>query len=226
MGNNLNFQDIIKKSILNIDMSQKISPVNVFICLLMTLAVALFIFFIYKLTFRGVAYSYTFNVSLIPMCLITALIILTISSNVVLSLGMVGALSIVRFRTAIKDPMDIVFMFWSISVGIASGAGIYTVSVIGSLFIGVTIFFATRYKYKGKRFILIIHYKDEANDEVKKTLAKLKYDIKSKTITPNSIELTVEVKIKGDNTALVNRFSKIPGVIDASLVSYNGDYAA
>jgi uncharacterized membrane protein YhiD involved in acid resistance len=140
---------------------------------------------------------------------------------------MVGALSIVRFRTALKDPMDIVFMFWAIAAGIASGAGVYTVSIVGSLFTGIVLIVMTRSKNgdKNKGYMLIIQYSEIASDKVKKVLSKVKHELKSKTITQGSIELTVEVKIKGDNTAFVTELSEIEGVLNASLVSYNGDYA-
>lgn len=225
MDKYLNFNDIFKKGFLKVDMFEKIPASQVLLCMTMTLVVAIFIFYIYKYTFRGVVYSYTFNVSLVIMCLLTALIILTISSNVVLSLGMVGALSIVRFRTALKDPMDIMFMFWAISIGIASGAGIYSVSIVGSLFTGVVILIMANHKVKERKYMLIIHFNDEAYDKVRVILQKLKYILKSKTITKNMVEMTVEVKVKGANTAFVNELSEISGVVDASLVTYNGDYA-
>lgn len=219
------FSDFFKNGFSNLDVFSKISAYNVMVCLLFTLAVAVFIFFIYKVSFRGVVYSYTFNLSLIIMCLLTALIILTISSNVVLSLGMVGALSVVRFRTAVKDPMDIAFMFWSMTAGIASGAGIYSVSILGSLFTGLVVLIASKYEIKEKKYMFIIHYSEDATDEVKLMLDKVKCVMKSKTITRDGIEMAVEVKVNNNNTAFVNKVSEIKGVKDAALVSYNGDYA-
>lgn len=220
------FNDLIKKSFLKLDVFAKISIFDVFIVVLLTLMVGMFIFYIYKKTFRGVVYSYTFNAALVMMSIITALIIMTISSNVILSLGMVGALSIVRFRTALKDPMDIVFMFWAIAAGIASGAGIFPISIVGSLLVGGILLGLSKIKPQDEVFLLIIHYEESANDEVKRILNKVSYVLKAKTVTSENTELTVEIKIRDNNTAIVNDISTISGVRDAVLVSYNGEYAA
>lgn len=227
MNDIVNFNDMIKKSFVKLDVFAKVSIVDVLICMLMTFIVGMFIFYIYKRTFRGVIYNYNYNVALVAMCLITSLVIMTISSNVILSLGMVGALSIVRFRTAVKDPMDIVFMFWSIAAGIASGAGIYPISVFGSLLIGLILVILFKRSSNDCVYLLIIHYHESANDGVRHALNRLKkYTIKSKTVSNGNVELTLEVKLKSDNTAFVNRISSIEGVIDAALVSYNREYAA
>ncbi|MBC8061239.1 MAG: DUF4956 domain-containing protein [Clostridiaceae bacterium] len=225
MDKSLNFQDILKKGFSNLDTFQKIPTSEVMICLVFTLIAGLFIFFIYKYTFKGVVYSYAYNVSLLMMCMLTSLIVLTISSNVALSLGMVGALSIVRFRTALKDPMDIMFMFWAITVGIASGAKVYSVSIFGSLFVGLIILIMTNYKIKSRTYMLIIHFEEEAKDNVKIILEGMKYVTKGKTVAKGITELSVEVKVKSNNSSFVNEISQIPGVMDASLISYNGDYA-
>jgi uncharacterized membrane protein YhiD involved in acid resistance len=222
----ITFNDLIKKSFLKLDVFAKISIFDVVVVVLLTLLVGMFIFYIYKKTFRGVVYNYSFNAALVMMCLITSLIIMTISSNVVLSLGMVGALSIVRFRTALKDPMDIVFMFWAIAAGIASGAGIYPVSIIGSLFVGGILLGLSKIKPSDEVFLLVIHYEESAADEVKRILNKIPYVLKSKTVTSKNTELTVEIRIRDNNTAIVNELSVVSGVIDAVLVSYNGEYAA
>jgi uncharacterized membrane protein YhiD involved in acid resistance len=222
----LNFTDIIKKSISKLETFSKISSFDVFFNLLIALAVALFIFYIYKTTFKGVVYNYGFNLSLLLMCVLTSIVIMTISTNVVLSLGMVGALSIVRFRTALKDPLDIVFMFWAIVAGITTGAGTYPIAIIGSLFVGIILLVFTKFKMKDPVYIFVVHYEEEANDKVKVILNKLHYSLKSKTVSNRNIELTVEVRIKGDNTAFVNEISSIAGVKDAVLVGYDGEYAA
>lgn len=226
MDSQYKFQDILKKGFTGLDVFNKISPMSVITCLIMTLIAAVFIFYVYKYTFRGVVYSYTFNMALVPMCLLTALIIQTISSNVVLSLGMVGALSIVRFRTALKDPMDIIFMFWVISVGIASGAGVYSISLIGSLFTGAVIFIMSRQKIDKSSYMMILHYTDDATDKVNQVLGKLKYELKSKTVAKGVVEFTAEVRVKANNTAFITEFSEIEGVFNAALVTYNGDYAS
>jgi len=157
--------------------------------------------------------------------MITTLIIMTISTNIVLSLGMVGALSIVRFRTAVKDPLDIVYMFWAISVGIAVGASMYPLAIIGSLAFAGTLAWLSRKKIKGETFILVIHYSHEAQDEVRRTLDKLKAKLKSKTVRRGLIEMTVEIRLADDNTAFMNILDNIEGVHDCSLVNYTGDYA-
>ncbi|MGE5397280.1 MAG: DUF4956 domain-containing protein [Chitinophagales bacterium] len=222
----MTFQKLLKRSILDLYALDKISSIDVFTGLGIALLLACFIFYIYKTTFRGVVYSYYYNVSLVLMCLLTTMVIMTVSSNIVLSLGMVGALSIVRFRTALKDPMDIVFMFWAIGVGIATGAQMYTISVIGSLFAGIVILVFARFNIKRSPYMLVIHYDERAHDEVRTVLNRLKYTLKSKTIAEDSIELTIEVKLKDDNTGFVNTLSSIEGVKDVVLVSYSGEYAS
>lgn len=223
--NTLNFQDIIKKSILDLPNFAEMSMVNIILALFISLAVALFIFYIYKLTFQGVVYSHTFNTSLVLLCLITAMIIMTVSSNIVLSLGMVGALSIVRFRTAIKDPRDVVFMFWAISAGISSGAGIYSVAVGGSLFVGIVVIIMSRAKFNVPIYLLIVKYEEAAKQDVMYILSKLNYVLKSKTVVKGKTEMTVELRKTGDNTSYVDYLTSVEGVESAILVKYNGDYA-
>lgn len=226
MPQEFNFNDIFKKDFLNVDNFVGISVINIVIPLLISFAIGLFIFWIYKTTYQGVVYSHNFNMTLVLMTIITSIIIMTISTNIVLSLGMVGALSIVRFRTAIKDPLDIVFMFWSISAGIAAGARIYEVVIIGSLFVGLVIFLLSKKRTEKHTYLLIVQYNISAYYEVKKELNKLKmYVIKSKITRDEVTELTVEIKLKIDNTAFVEKISSIEGVEDVSLVHYNGNYA-
>lgn len=225
MNSTVNFNDILKKSFTELDFFHNVSYIEVLVCMTIAIAVAMFIFIIYKLTYKGVVYSHSFNVSIVMMCLITALVILTISSNIILSLGMVGALSIVRFRTAVKDPMDIIFMFWAIAAGIATGGGIYSVAVLGSVIIGVMMVIMSMVKTKQSKYILVVHYRDEAKEQLNPMLDKLKGKIKSKTISKGTTEINVEVSLKNDNTEFLNRISDIPGVTDAALVSYNGEFA-
>lgn len=226
MGETVNFQDIIKKSMLELDAFGNVSYIQIFWGLLVAFGVGMFIYWVYQKCYRGVVYSHNYNVSFVLITIITALIIMTISTNIVLSLGMVGALSIVRFRTAVKDPLDIVYMFWSISAGIATGAGLYPLAICGSLVIALVIWLLSRRKLKETPFLLIVHYEDAAADEqIKSALRKMKYTLKSKTVRKNVTELTVELRVNGDNTAFVQAMSEIPGVSDVALVSYNGDYA-
>lgn len=225
MKGRLVFEDIIKKSVLELENFTNISIVNMIISLCITLIVALLIFYIYKLTFQGVVYSYNFNATLVLLCLVTSMVIMTISSNIVLSLGMVGALSIVRFRAAIKDPRDIVFMFWSIAAGLASGAGIYTIALGGSIFIGLVLIIMSKNRIQITTYLFIIKYEKSCHKELLPILDKLKYDLKSKSVIDEKIELTLELKKVGKNTAYVETIADIEGVDSAVLLKYNGDYA-
>ncbi len=223
----MTFSDIFKSSF--IEKVSAFSILDMVIALAMAFAIGVFILFVYKKTFSGVMYSRSFAVSLLGITVITSLIILAISSNVVLSLGMVGALSIVRFRTAIKEPLDIAFLFWSISVGIVTGAGIIPLAVFGSLFIGVILIVFVNKDSNEKPYILVVNCSsDEVEDLVNKAIEvnSKKHIIKSKAISSGNIEITFEVRLKNMSTEFVNMISSINGVDNAVLVSYNGDYMA
>ena len=224
----VNFSDIFKSSF--VDKMTSISFLDMFIAMILSFAVGLFIMQVYKKTFKGVMYSSTFAMSLLALTLITTLIILGVTSNVVLSLGMVGALSIVRFRRAIKEPMDIAFLFWSISEGIVLGAGLIPLAILGAVFIGIVMVLFANKKTTDNPYILVVNCKNDISENsVLNILSKNvnKYCVKSKTISPsNGIEMTIEVKLKNITTSFVNEVSKIEGVSNAVLVSYNGDYMA
>ena len=224
----VNFSDIFKSSF--VDKMTSISFLDMFIAMILSFAVGLFIMQVYKKTFKGVMYSSTFAMSLLALTLITTLIILGVTSNVVLSLGMVGALSIVRFRSAIKEPMDIAFLFWSISEGIVLGAGLIPLAILGAVFIGIVMVLFANKKTTDNPYILVVNCKNDIiENSVLNILSKNvnKYCVKSKTISPsNGIEMTIEVKLKNITTSFVNEVSKIEGVSNAVLVSYNGDYMA
>lgn len=223
----MTFSDIFKSSF--IEKVSAFSILDMVIALAMAFAIGVFILFVYKKTFSGVMYSRSFAVSLLGITVITSLIILAISSNVVLSLGMVGALSIVRFRTAIKEPLDIAFLFWSISVGIVTGAGLIPLAVFGSLFIGVILIVFVNKDSNEKPYILVVNCSsDEVEDLVNKAIEvnSKKHIIKSKAISSGNIEITFEVRLKNMSTEFVNMISSINGVDNAVLVSYNGDYMA
>lgn len=224
----LSFQDMLKKSFTQLDFSSTLTVSDIAIVLFMTLLLGMFIFYIYKKTFQGILYTQSFNVSLVMVAVVTSLVIMTISSNFILSLGMVGALSIVRFRTAIKDPMDIVFMFWAIAVGIANGAGFFKISIVGSAFIGLILFVLTKYKTRSTPYLLILNYNDNGHSKIIDYLKTELNDfrIKAKTVTNDNVELTLELRIDDDDTSFVNRISKIDEVKNAVLVSYNGDYVS
>lgn len=225
MNDLINFKDILKKSVVQTSFLGSFSINDIVLVIFVTLIVSMFMFVIYRKSFSGNIYNHNFNVSLVLMALITSEIIMTISSNLVLSLGMVGALSIVRFRTAVKEPLDIVFMFWAIAIGITTGAKLYTLSIVSSLMIGLITVVLLRYKNSNNVYLLILQYEDLTNDELIKELSKLNYKIKSKTISMGLVELTLEVKLMGANTTFVEELSTLDGVKNVSLVSYNGDFA-
>lgn len=223
----MNFSDIFKSSFL--EQITSISILDMVLALGLAFAIGLFIFMIYKKTFNGVMYSSSFGLSLMALTMITSLVILTISSNVVLSLGMVGALSIVRFRTAIKEPMDIAFLFWAIAVGIVTGAGMFPLAIFGSLFIGLLLVIFANRKTGDTPYILIVNC---ANDAAEATVTKAvagqvkRQSIKSKAVSADGVELTLEVRLRDAATDFVNHIAQLPGVSNAVLVSYNGEYMA
>lgn len=222
----INFSDILKSSF--VEKLSSISYLDMVIALLLAFVVGLFIMQVYKKTFKGVMYSESFAISLLALCLITTLIILAVTSNVVLSLGMVGALSIVRFRSAIKEPIDIAYLFWSISAGIVIGAGLIPLAIIASIFIGIVMILFVNKKTTNNPYILVINCSDDDSENnalnlLSKTVEK--YNIKSKTVSPvNGVEITVEVGLKKNTTKFVNDISKLEGISNVVLVSYNGDY--
>ena len=221
-----NFNDIFKSSFL--DKVTSFSMLDTAIALGLAFILGLFIFMVYKKTFKGVMYSANFGVSLLAMTLITTLIIMAISSNVILSLGMVGALSIVRFRSAIKEPIDIAFLFWAISIGIVLGAGLIPLAIFGSLFIGIIMLFFVNQKSTDNPYILVINCTDDNSEQKALDYVKgkvKKHVVKAKTVAASSgVELTVEIRLKDMSTQFVNEVSRIAGVNNAVLVSYNGDY--
>ena len=220
----MTFQDIFKSSFL--ENVTAVSLLDMAIALALAFAVGVFIFFVYKKTYKGVMYSSTFGVTLIALTMIATLVILAVTSNVVLSLGMVGALSIVRFRSAIKDPLDIAFLFWAIGAGIVLAAGLIPLGVIGSLLIGAVVLLFVNHKSNDQPYMAVIGLSAQAEDTVLETLAKgtKKQVVKTKSISPEGIELTVEVRLQENSTAFMNSLAAIPGVSRATLVSYNGDY--
>ncbi|MFJ7825495.1 DUF4956 domain-containing protein [Psychrobacillus sp. NPDC096623] len=225
MDETVNFQDVFKKSVLHLEAFRAVSYIDIFLGLICSFAIGMIIFYVYKKFFRGVVYSYNYNASFVLMTMITTLIIMTISTNIILSLGMVGALSIVRFRTAVKDPLDIVYMFWAIAAGIATGAKMYPLALIGSLAFGITLAWLSRKKIKQQTYLLIIRHTDEATDEIRVQLRKLNTTLKSKTIRNGYTEQTVEVNLKDDNTSFMRIMDQTDGVESCSLVNYTGDYA-
>ena len=221
----MSFQDIFTSSFLS-----NITAVSMFdmvIALLLAFGLGVFIYLIYKKTYAGVMYSSSFGVTLVALTMIPTLVILAVTSNVVLSLGMVGALSIVRFRTAIKEPLDIAFLFWSIAAGIVLAAGMIPLAVFGSVMIGLIILFFANRKENTNPYIVVLDCNDHASEERAMAFLKDKVNkcsVKSKTARRGGVELNLEIRLKDDNTDFVNELSEIEGVNSAVLVSYNGDY--
>lgn len=202
-----------------------LNPFRVVISLVVSLLLGLWIYFVYKKTFAGVVYSRSFNLSLVMLTMVSALVLMMISSNMALSLGMVGALSIVRFRTAIKDPIDTVFMFWAVGEGLAVGAGFLDVGLIGGVVIGLLLLVVTGIKgSQASPFLLILHYDEHASQQIKGMVKQLpRARIKSKTVQRDGIELTVELRIRESDVDFVDEFLRVQGVYDATLVAHQGD---
>ncbi len=221
----MSFNDIFKSSFL--ESVSEFSIIDTVLAMAVALLVGLFIFVIYKKTLTGIMYSSGFALTLVGLSLVTALVIMAVTSNVVLSLGMVGALSIVRFRAAIKEPVEIVFLFWALAAGIVVGAGMVPLAVLGSAMIGVVLLLFANRKIHNNPCILVLNLRDEkAEQEALGVLGQDvgHYIIKSKTVNAAGIELTAELRAKDENMVFVNRVSGIPGVENATLVSYNGEY--
>ena len=221
----MTFNDIFKSSFL--ENVTEFSILDTLIGLGFALVIGLFIFVIYKKTLTGVLYSNGFALTLVGLSLVTTLVIMAVTSNVVLSLGMVGALSIVRFRTAIKEPVEIVFLFWSLAVGIVIGAGMIPLAVIGSTIIGLILLLFANRKVRHNPYILVLSCADEGAESAALELLgrnTAHWQVKSKTVTASGIELTAELRTRDASTAFVNEISRLPGVGNATLVSYNGEY--
>lgn len=221
----INFSDILKSSYLENFTSFRL--VDTVLAMVIAFAIGFFIHFVYRKTFNGVMYSSSFGASLVAMCVTTTFVILAVTSNVVLSLGMVGALSIVRFRTAVKEPIEIAYLFWAIAAGIVCGAGMFPLAVFGSVIIGIILVLFVNKKTTDNPYILVVNCDTDAAEkkvmeyikgQVKKTV------IKSKTVSKSGVELTLEIRLKDETTEFVNRISAIEQVNNAVLVSYNGDY--
>ncbi len=221
----MTFNDIFKSSFL--ENISSVSILDMAIAIALAFGIGMFIFLVYKKTYQGVMYSSSFGTTLVALTMITTVVILAVTSNVVLSLGMVGALSIVRFRTAIKEPLDIAFLFWAIAVGIVLAAGMIPLAVIGSIIIGVILLIFVNKKSHCNPYIVVVQCDGyESEDAVKRFLNDNveKCVVKSKSAQKGLIELNMDVRLKDDNTDFINVISSFPGVSSAVLVSYNGEY--
>ncbi len=223
----MTFNDILKSSFL--EKAVDFSILDVTIAMLLSFVLGLFIFMVYKKTFAGVMYSASFGVSLMAMTLITTLVILAVTSNVILSLGMVGALSIVRFRTAVKEPLDIAFLFWSITAGIVIGAGLIPLAIIGTAVIGIFLILFANRKATDTPYIVIVNCDtDKAVRDVTTLIEEStkKHLLKSKSLSKSGYEMTMEVRLKEMSTEFIDKMLSVTGVTNAVLVSYNGEYMA
>ncbi len=221
----MSFSDIFKSSFL--ENVNAVSLLDMVLAMVLAFGVGLFIFFVYKKTFAGVMYSASFGVTLVALTMITTLVILAVTSNVVLSLGMVGALSIVRFRTAIKEPLDIAFLFWAIAVGIVLAAGMIPLAVFGSVLIGAILLIFANRSDTTKPYIVVLSCDGPASEEAAMALLRentKRCVVKSKSVQRGLSELNLEVRLLGGDTDFINRLAELKGVQSAVLVSYNGDY--
>lgn len=221
----ITFGDMFRKSFLSL-FPETVDPWSLITILAVSLLLGLGIFLVYRRCFIGVVYDHSFNVSLVVMTILTAVIIVTISSNVMLSLGMVGALSIVRYRTAVKSPMDLMFLFWAITTGIAVGATYYYIAVLAFLFVAVTFGVLRGLRSADNTYMLILHYDPAtyADEEMRRQLRGCKSRVRSKILRGGTAELTMEVIMKNENTNLADLISAVEGVQDVTLVQYRGTY--
>lgn len=197
---------------------------HILVCMGAAALCGVLIYLVYRFFYRGAVYSDNFNILLIMITVVTSFIIMTISANIVLSLGMVGALSIVRFRSAVKDPLDIGFLFWGIAAGLTCGAGLYFVALVGSAVIAVIYIILHFCKKEKKSYLLILRYSGKAEEQVNALLSNMKYKLKSKTLTGDETELTVEIKINNNDTSDAARFKTVEGINGVTLVEYSGEY--
>lgn len=219
----ITFTDIFKKSFTQ--QTGSLTLEGFLMSLIVSFLCGMIIYFVYRHFYKGVIYNNNFNILLVMTSMITCFIVIVISSNVILSLGMVGALSIVRFRTAVKDPLDVGFLFWTVAVGVTSGAGLYIISIVATFAISFVYILLTKVSNKKHVYLLIIKYQNDSMDEVMRIINPIKKVLKNKTSIKDHTELTYEVKFKEDNTAFVTALSNINGVKHASVIEFTGDYS-
>ncbi|HBO61403.1 MAG TPA: DUF4956 domain-containing protein [Olsenella sp.] len=221
----MTFQDVFTSSFL--ERVDAVPLLDMALALLLACLVGLFVVFVYRRTYSGVMYSASFGATLVALTLVTTLVILAVSSNVLLSLGMVGALSIVRFRTPVKEPLDIVFLFWCIAAGIVLAAGLIPLALLGSAFIGAVLLAFSARRNVDRPYLLVMRASTEEVARAAESLVRERAraaSLKSKTVAPGRIELDFEVRLRGTDSSLVDELAAREGVSDVALVSYNGDY--
>ncbi len=221
------FADMFKNSFLNM-FPETVDPWQLVTVLAVSLLLGLCIYAVYRRCFMGVVYDHSFAISLVIMTVLVSVIIVTISSNVMLSLGMVGALSIVRYRTAVKSPLDLMFLFWAITTGIAVGATYYYIGIVAFLFVAVVFFVLRNVRGGSETYMLVLECSADlpVEEEVRRALASYQTKVRSKVVRNNRAELTVEVLMKDDNMNVVNVISQIEGVDNVTMVQYRGSYDA
>ena len=221
----MSVQDFIKKSILESGAYDGVNITNIALGLITAVLMGAVIYFIYSKFYVGVIYSRGFAITLVGMTVLTAMVTLAISTNIVISLGMVGALSIVRFRTAVKDPLDLLYLFWAITTGITSGAGMYVLVFVAAVVMIAMIILFYHKQQKGRIYIAVIHFDgDEAGDNIIRAFGKMKYFVKSKTVRKGKTEMAVEVYCKNNDMFFLDKIRDLDGVEDATLIQYNGEY--
>ena len=221
----MSVQDFIKKSVLESGVFDGVTLTNAALGLLTALLMGVLIYFVYRKFYTGVIFSRSFAVTLVGMTVLTAMVTLAISSNIVISLGMVGALSIVRFRTAVKDPLDLLYLFWAITTGITAGAQMYLLVLVAAVVMIAMIVLFYHKQQSGRIYILVVHYTgDSAGDDVIRALGKIKHFIKSKTLRKDKTEMAIEVFCKNNDTFFMEKIRSIDGVLDSTLIQYNGEY--
>lgn len=225
----MSVKDVIKKSILESDMYNQAISSSTIITIVVDLAVALamgvLIYYIYKRFYKGVVYSRNFAITLVGMTVLTCMVTLAISTNIVISLGMVGALSIVRYRTAIKEPLDLMYMFWAITTGITVGASMYILVVLTAIVMIVMIILFSKEKGKMNNYIVVVHYsEDETGDEIERLLYKMKYSVRSKILREGVIEATFQVTCRNDNLVFAEKIRGIEDVKDVTVLEFDGEY--
>ena len=218
----MTFADIFKKGFL--EETGNLTTSGFAMSMLAAFLCGMIVYAVYRSFYKGVIYNNNFNILLVMTSLVTCFMVIVISSNVVLSLGMVGALSIVRYRTAVKDPLDVGFLFWTVAVGVTCGAGLYIISILGTVFIALVYIMLVKVRNRKHQYLLIVKYENGATEAVRRELAPLKRVLKNKTSTRGQTELTYEVRISADNTAFVTELSRLEGVSAATLVEFTGDY--
>ena len=216
------FSDIFKKGFL--EETGNLTTSGFAMSMLAAFLCGMIVYAVYRMFYKGVIYNNNFNILLVMTSTVTCFMVIVISSNVVLSLGMVGALSIVRYRTAVKDPLDVGFLFWTVAVGVTCGAGLYLISIMGTVFIALVYIMLVKVRSRKHQYLLIVKYQNEAAEAVRRQLMPLKKVLKNKTSTKNQTELTYEVQVSADNTAFVTVLSEVEGVASAVLVEFTGDY--